>query len=253
MANQITKYSLLDDESNLIVGTCDEIFGMTGECTVTLENELLHKIILKNFQITESIKNHCKKTKSYVSNIYLRIMDVTGNPIGSYFFSSIAPLYFHKREYVDKLNNLELIGKLRQGASKEALEIWESWRQALPASINLWSGFSVEQREGWLEVVRKHFNITSKDERNGTYILDATYVTDSTSFFCAIGEAINGPGAYFGLDFMTLRDCLCGGFGAVPPFTIHVQNTNDFWAGDNDFLEQVIKILSDRHVNLVRL
>lgn len=245
-------YSILDDESNLIVGTCEEIVGLTGECKVTLENELFHKIILKNFKITQTIKDHCKETKSYVSNIYLRIMDITGNPIGSYYFSLETPLYFHKHDYVDKLNNLELIGLLGPEASKEALEIWEDWRQSLPTAINLWSGFSVEKRKGWLEVVRKHFKITSKDEKHGTYFLDATYVTDSTSFFCAIGEAINGPGGYFGFDFMTLRDCLCGGFGAVPPFTIFVRNTNDFWATDNDFLEQAIKILSDRHVNLVR-
>lgn len=172
-----------DDDSNLLVGTCDEIVGMAGECTVNRNAENFHKIILKDFHITKTIKEYCKINKTYVSNIYLRIMDIKGNPIGSYYFSTVVPLYFHKHEYVDKYRNLELIGRFSKVVSKEALEIWEVWRQTPPVSINTWSGFSINQREGWLEVVRNNFKITSIDERNGSYFLDATYVTDSTSFF----------------------------------------------------------------------
>lgn len=256
MENQMAKYSLLDVESNLIVGTCDDIVGMTGECTIRIENEFFHKIVLENFQITQTIKEYCKKTKSFVTNIDLCVMDITGNPIGSYYFSSEVPLHFHKSEYEDKLINFELIGVLHQSASKEALDIWEIWRQSPPTSINLWSSFSMEQREGWLEVVRINFKRTSdqQDEKLGSYfLLDATYVTDSTSFFCAIGEAINGPGGYFGFDFMSLKDCLCGGYGAAPPFNIHLQNTSDFLELDSAFLKQLNEIFTDKQVKLVRL
>ncbi|MFW5437318.1 hypothetical protein [Paenibacillus apiarius] len=42
-------------------------------------------------------------------------------------------------------------------------------------------------------------------------------MSDYASFFCALGESINGPGGYFGFDFNSLIDCLHGGYGAVSP------------------------------------
>lgn len=45
-------------------------------------------------------------------------------------------------------------------------------------------------------------------------------MTDVEGFYCAIGEAINGPGGYFGWNLDTLDDCLSGGFGAQAPFRL---------------------------------
>src|SRR2546421_5312984 len=50
------------------------------------------------------------------------------------------------------------------------------------------------------------------DRPAGTrYDLDGRFVTDVEGFYCAIGEAINGPGGYFGLNLDALDDCLSGG------------------------------------------
>jgi RNAse (barnase) inhibitor barstar len=54
----------------------------------------------------------------------------------------------------------------------------------------------------------------------GTYHLDGRFVTDVEGFYCAIGEAINGPGGYFGWNLDALDDCLSGGFGVHPPFRL---------------------------------
>lgn len=35
-----------------------------------------------------------------------------------------------------------------------------------------------------------------------------------------MGEAFNGPSGYFGANLDALGDCLGGGYGAAPPFTI---------------------------------
>ncbi|UBU19107.1 barstar family protein [Nonomuraea gerenzanensis] len=53
-----------------------------------------------------------------------------------------------------------------------------------------------------------------------TYHLDGRFVTDIEGFHCAIGEAINGPGGYFGWNLAALGDCLRGRWGAEPPFRI---------------------------------
>ncbi|MEU8048522.1 barstar family protein [Micromonospora haikouensis] len=50
--------------------------------------------------------------------------------------------------------------------------------------------------------------------------LDGRFVTDVEGFYCAIGEAINGPGGYFGWNLDALDDCLSGRFGAQTPFRL---------------------------------
>lgn len=47
------------------------------------------------------------------------------------------------------------------------------------------------------------------------------HIVDEDSFYCAIGEAVNGPGGYFGWNLAALDDCLFGGWGATAPFTLH--------------------------------
>jgi RNAse (barnase) inhibitor barstar len=45
-------------------------------------------------------------------------------------------------------------------------------------------------------------------------------ITDRASCYAALGEAVNGPGGYYGGNLDALADCLRGGFGAEPPFTL---------------------------------
>ncbi|MFB8003703.1 barstar family protein [Nocardia sp. NPDC056000] len=59
------------------------------------------------------------------------------------------------------------------------------------------------------------------DDPPGTrYELDGTHIVDEDTFYCAIGEAVNGPGGYFGWNLDAFEDCTRGGFGATTPFTI---------------------------------
>ncbi|MFP8905432.1 barstar family protein [Streptomyces atacamensis] len=45
------------------------------------------------------------------------------------------------------------------------------------------------------------------------YVLDGTQVRTLEDFWRGIGEAINGPGGYFGRNLDAFADCLGGGFG----------------------------------------
>jgi hypothetical protein len=51
---------------------------------------------------------------------------------------------------------------------------------------------------------------------------DLREVVDFEGFLCALAEAIHGPGGYFGRDLLSLQDCLRGGFGLKPPWTLRV-------------------------------
>ncbi len=46
-----------------------------------------------------------------------------------------------------------------------------------------------------------------------TYVLDGTRIHTLEDFWQVIGEAVNGPGGYFGANLDAFADCLSGGFG----------------------------------------
>ncbi|MEU4081238.1 barnase inhibitor [Streptomyces venezuelae] len=46
-----------------------------------------------------------------------------------------------------------------------------------------------------------------------TYVLDGRQIRALEDFWRVIGEAINGPGGYFGRNLDAFDDCLSGGFG----------------------------------------
>ncbi|MFG2987386.1 barstar family protein [Streptomyces sp. NPDC048258] len=50
--------------------------------------------------------------------------------------------------------------------------------------------------------------------------MDGQQVVDEDSFYCALGEAVNGPGGYFGWYLSALDGCLRGRWGVAPPFTL---------------------------------
>ncbi|MFF8965624.1 barstar family protein [Streptomyces globisporus] len=47
-----------------------------------------------------------------------------------------------------------------------------------------------------------------------TYVLDGRQIRTLEDFWRVTGEAINGPGGYFGQNLDAFADCLSGGFGA---------------------------------------
>ncbi|MGG7569519.1 barstar family protein [Streptomyces sirii] len=46
------------------------------------------------------------------------------------------------------------------------------------------------------------------------YVLEGTQIRTLDDFWRVIGEAVNGPGGYFGRNLDAFADCLSGGFGA---------------------------------------
>ncbi|MGW0504092.1 barstar family protein [Micromonospora sp. NPDC003241] len=97
------------------------------------------------------------------------------------------------------------------------LGILEHWRSRRPAEKNLWADYNRELRHQWAAVALAHRSDTADGPPGTTYDLDGRFVTDIEGFYCAIGEAINGPGGYFGWNLDALDDCLRGRFGARTP------------------------------------
>jgi hypothetical protein len=100
------------------------------------------------------------------------------------------------------------------------LAVLEHWYTGQPTEKNLWAGYDRQLREHWAGAALTHRSDTPDRPAGTTYDLDGRFVTDIEGFYCAIGEAINGPGGYFGWNLDALDDCLRGRWGAQKPFRL---------------------------------
>ncbi|MEP7125526.1 MAG: hypothetical protein ABJE95_31625 [Byssovorax sp.] len=103
-----------------------------------------------------------------------------------------------------------------------------------PHVTGTWRPLSRLQREQWLiAACNRHFKRMRrrggwKDADAGAvFAIDGAATKDYPAFLCALGEAINGPGGYFGgLSSSSLQDCLFGAFGVTLPFVLRIVNAD---------------------------
>lgn len=102
-----------------------------------------------------------------------------------------------------------------------ARDVWELWGAGRPGEHNRWRRLGSEGRRFWLRTALDNHAYDRPDlPPDTTYDLDGRHITDLPGFFCALGEAVNGPGGYFGWGLDALNDCLRGRWGAAPPFNL---------------------------------
>jgi hypothetical protein len=80
--------------------------------------------------------------------------------------------------------------------------LWERWLAGPPDTVGAWSGLDTRSRAVWLELVRGRAGRRAHRDRPAgrAYALDGRHVTDGPGLYLALGEAVNGPGGYFGGD-----------------------------------------------------
>jgi RNAse (barnase) inhibitor barstar len=101
-----------------------------------------------------------------------------------------------------------------------AREIWERWRIGGSSGPGEWAGYDRDLRAAWADAAGSHRRTGPDRPAGTTYHLDGRHVTDIEGFYCALGEAVNGPGGYFGSNLDALHDCATGGGGAATPFRL---------------------------------
>ncbi|AEI41732.1 barstar family protein [Paenibacillus mucilaginosus] len=225
------KYAVIEDESGVCIGYCADLIGLAGEQPVEVDGEMINRIVMFGFERNSRIDEGYSVSSSWGS-LQLAILDTSERIIGSYHFVLSHPSRFDK-VFGREQSRLELLGTLLAPASAEALAVWEGWRESPPVEPGEWIKLSGRERSGWLEVVRLYDGQLMRtrqlqgDQRHQTYEMDASPITDALSFYCALGEAVHGPGGYYGTEPMSLYDCICGGFGVSPPFRIIIRNIRE--------------------------
>ncbi len=86
--------------------------------------------------------------------------------------------------------------------------------------IGKWRSLSCEEKMKWLRVNLYYHDWATVDKKNQVLEIDGSDVLDEIDFCCAIGEAVNGPGGYFGQSLDGVEDCFFAGFGIETPVTL---------------------------------
>ncbi len=188
-----------------------------------------------------------------LGNMHLQVLDLAGRCIGSYWVPDITMQDWHARE--PGLLDCSMVGWVGMPPDIDAPEVWDAFRVGPPAAKNNWAELPPGRREAWLEVISKYKPATPLAETRQlprqSVTLDGRFIVDPASFFCAIGEAINGPGGYFGCNIPSLHDCLRGGFGIEGDFVLNWQNYNVAQSnlnmvldteGSNSFLDVILDV-----------
>ncbi|MGW6981436.1 barstar family protein [Streptomyces sp. NPDC054932] len=207
---------------------------------------------------------HVGSRRATAGNAWFDLLDGDGVTMGSYFVgevtvTSVVPSG-HGAGPVDLTLTLGC-----ENALPGAERVWDLIRTGHLDRTGLWHELVPEDRHAWLSVAlwSSEYRRRGKPDApaGAAFTLDGRHVVDADSFYCAIGEAVNGPGGYFGWNLDALVDCLRGRWGATTPFTLHWDapaGARERWAqrvdtgdGEVSLFDLVLGILRERGVSVI--
>ncbi|MBE1467197.1 barstar family protein [Kibdelosporangium phytohabitans] len=162
-----------------------------------------------------------KGTPVAIGRAQVVFLDQQGNQFHPNWYTQLDVLSAQPSKSGDGLVDLLVANGVSDPPPRVARSIWDMWRTGGPRSKNMWAGYDAGGRWAWLAAALSRPRTQPGDSPGQTFHIDGRFATTMTGFYCAIGEAVNGPGGYFGWNMDALADCLKSGqFGATRPFTL---------------------------------
>lgn len=219
------KYKL-EDEEHVVLGYFESAHGLAEPQRTLLQHKEISLFGFENGYLTPEGQQwilEAKKCKSGQDVLYVYLL----SDEGEHFALQEIHFVYHILTYGEGSYPTELLlaGGLVHDCSTQTWKLLEAWSSHKPQKKNLWTNLSRAERRHWYDACSLAMFPKQPDQAvHKMYEMDASYVTDYVSFFIALGEAINGPCGYFGMNIGALNDCLCGGFGAQTPFTLKIRH-----------------------------
>ncbi|SNT51948.1 Barstar, RNAse (barnase) inhibitor [Actinacidiphila glaucinigra] len=259
------KYTLTSDEDDSdFWGFAHEAEGFftplqdaEGARRVHLEGCLPQAGLLKSV-------DHVGSRRAMAGNAWFGLLDGDGTTMGSYFINEVTVVDVKPSGRGVGLVDLT-VTLWCEDALPGAERAWNLVRTGHLNRTGMWHELAPEDRHAWLSVAlwsREYQRQGRPDAPAGqAFTLDGRHIVDRDSFYCAIGEAVNGPGGYFGWNLDALDDCLRGGWGAATPFTLHWDSSAEVRArlaehvptedGDIALFNLLLDIFNERGVSVV--
>ena len=154
-----------------------------------------------------------QKFPLHLEDVELQVRNTEGREIGSYYVGNIEVKNAWASEGDDEKSDLELDLYGYTLPYPYAGTIWQMWAQSLPTTTGQWKALPAEAHESWIHVAQNawfrsgHESVIYGYARGG-YEISGSSLANIDSFYCELGESINGPGGYFGSNADALEDCL---------------------------------------------
>ena len=210
----IPLYHLVEEESGRVIIAAHEINGFFVDSDRAESGDIL---------ILGSARKPVRLGED-LTDVQLRVVDSAGKTIGSYHIGRVgirsefegdgcagqggfvATFYGYARPYV------------------AAGAIWRRWASGGSLREGEWMEYPVESHSSWLHVVQNSWFETGRaakrHDSGEVCIIDGRKIIGESSFYCALGESINGPGGYFGSNLDGLADCLASSQGSGTQFDV---------------------------------
>ncbi|MFI5531855.1 barstar family protein [Kitasatospora sp. NPDC051853] len=197
----------------------------------------------------------------YLDEAYLEIRDDHGDLLTHRLMWPTVTAW-HPSSAGAGLIDLELDAGPFEPLPDHARPLLERWLAGPPDAPGAWVDLNPRDRQAWLDLVREHGCCTDHHPRppGQAYELDGRHITDAASLYLALGEAVNGPGGYFGANTAAVDDCLCGSFGHTSPATLlwrhsatareHLSAELDSDGGQYDLFAVILEIMARHRVTV---
>jgi hypothetical protein len=206
------RFALFDETGEVPLAFCADVTGFF------YGSDPGHRVLtLKQCTPTRVLAEVASQARKEQVDLSINMLDTQGQPLAGELICGVevgAP----RRS--GEAYDVEVSGTLWSAPTVAARLIWERWRLGKPETSNRWAAYAPNGRAAWLGLVCRQPRRFGPDAQHQTYQLDGRYITDLNSFYLAFGEAINGPGGYYGAGFYWFWDSFRGGVGAIPPFTV---------------------------------
>lgn len=201
------------------------------------------KIRLINVNDVSSIKSAIEKSlKTYENNSFIYILNQKKAIVSGTFISNIKIIK-------SKRNNITLCG-MTWCQPKGYQKAWDMKVNNEIIEKNIWKTFKKNELQGWLVCALNSSEFNLKKD-NIKIELDGNLFHNVDSFFCALGEEVNGPGGYFGRNLYALNDCLRGDFGVKSISELrwlHHQRSKKLFKTKFD---RILEIFADHHIKIM--
>ncbi|MFE3175377.1 barstar family protein [Amycolatopsis sp. NPDC059090] len=184
-----------------------------------------------------------------VDDAVIEVLGDSGKAIGEYYLGRLEL----RPKNISRAPDGSISLEVRWGGVPypHAQEIWARWSRGsiLPRE---WMQYPTAQHRDWMHVVQNAWFTSGKNAlRYGTgdIVIDGRGLSSEASFYCAIGEAANGPGGYFGSNLDALEDCLRNGSVSGHRYSVvwNAVETSRRVLGE-DFVTAVMEIFGENRV-----
>ncbi|MGW4397889.1 barstar family protein [Amycolatopsis nivea] len=200
----------------------------------------------------EGISGAARARPVTVDDAELEVVDDSGTAIGWYWFGRFTL----KPESISRAPDGSASLEVESCGGKpypHAQAIWSRWRRG-SIRPGEWTRYPAAQHGDWLHVVQNAWFTAGKRAmryNTGDIVIDGQGLSSEDSFYCALGEAANGPGGYFGSNLDALVDCLRSEPASTPRYPVvwNAAAASRRTLGDA-FVDAVAEVFGDRGIEL---